>query len=85
MQNYTELQFFDTLTNFKFDGEKFKRLKIMVNVILIGYEKSSRYLSGIFIRDKDTAILTVLSTEMAEVYKFKRLILLDVIDKIYQE
>lgn len=77
---------FDTLTGFKFIGEKIKEFEERDDYsFLFGYEESYGYLAGTFVRDKDAVISSVLITEMAAVYKSQGLTLLDAIDKIYQE
>jgi phosphoglucomutase len=77
---------FDTLTGFKFIGEKIKEFeeKDTYN-FLFGYEESYGYLAGTFVRDKDAVISSVLIVEMAAVYKLQGLTLLDGINKIYQK
>lgn len=77
---------FDTLTGFKFIGEKIKEFEENGEYdFLFGYEESYGYLAGTFVRDKDAVISSVLIAEMAAVYKSQGLTLLDAIDKIYQE
>lgn len=77
---------FDTLTGFKFIGEKINEFEEKNDYnFLFGYEESYGYLAGTFVRDKDAVIASVLIAEMAAVYKSKGLTLLDAIDKIYQE
>jgi phosphoglucomutase len=77
---------FDTLTGFKFIGEKIKEFEEKNNYnFLFGYEESYGYLAGTFVRDKDAVISTVLIVEMTAFYKLKGLTLLDVIDNIYKE
>lgn len=77
---------FDTLTGFKFIGEKIKEFEENgEHDFLFGYEESYGYLAGTFVRDKDAVISSVLIAEMAAIYKSQGLTLLDAIDKIYQE
>lgn len=76
----------DTLTGFKFIGEKIKEFEDKNDHnFLFGYEESYGYLAGTFVRDKDAVISSVLIVEMAAVYKSQGLSLLDAIDKIYQK
>lgn len=76
----------DTLTGFKFIGEKIKEFEETGEYdFLFGYEESYGYLAGTFVRDKDAVISSVLIVEMAAYYKLQGLTLLDAIDKIYQE
>jgi len=77
---------FDTLTGFKFIGEKIKEFEEKDNYnFLFGYEESYGYLAGTFVRDKDAIISSALIVEMAAFYKAQGLTLLDAINKIYQE
>jgi len=77
---------FDTLTGFKFIGEKIKEFEVQSNHdFLFGYEESYGYLAGTFVRDKDAVISSVLIVEMAAFYKSIGLTLLDAIDRIYKE
>lgn len=76
----------DTLTGFKFIGEKIKEYEESGEYdFLFGYEESYGYLAGTFVRDKDAVISSVMIVEMAAYYKLQGLTLLDAIDKIYQE
>lgn len=77
---------FDTLTGFKFIGEKINEFEQKNDYnFLFGYEESYGYLAGTFVRDKDAVISSVLIIEMAAFYKSKGLTLLDAIDRIYKE
>lgn len=77
---------FDTLTGFKFIGEKIKNFEETSDYdFLFGYEESYGYLAGTFVRDKDAIISTVLIVEMAAFYKLQDLTLFDAIDRIYQK
>lgn len=76
---------FDTLTGFKFIGERIKDFDQNKNYdFLFGYEESYGYLAGSFVRDKDAVISSVLIVEMAAFYKLQGLNLLDAIDIIHQ-
>lgn len=62
----------DTLTGFKFIGEKIKEFEEKGDrVFLFGYEESYGYLAGNFVRDKDGVIASMLICEMAAHYKAK--------------
>lgn len=77
---------FNTLTGFKFIGEKIKEFEEHNDYnFLFGYEESYGYLAGTFVRDKDAVISSVLIVEMAAFYKLQGLTLLDAIDKLSQE
>lgn len=77
---------FDTLTGFKFIGEKIKEFEEECNYkFLFGYEESYGYLAGTFVRDKDAVISSALIVEMAAVYKSQKLTLIDAINNLYQK
>lgn len=76
---------FDTLTGFKFIGEKIKGFEENGDYnFLFGYEESYGYLSGTFVRDKDAVIASALITEMAAYYKVRGLTLFDGLKKLYE-
>ena len=61
---------FNTLTGFKFIGEKIKEFENDNSYeFLFGYEESYGYLAGTFVRDKDAVITCSLISEMAAYYK----------------
>ncbi len=77
---------FETLTGFKFIGEKIKEFEEMNSFdFLFGYEESYGYLAGNFVRDKDAVISSILIVEMAAYYKLQGSTLLNAIDDIYKE
>jgi phosphoglucomutase len=77
---------FDTLTGFKFIGEKIKEFEKQDDYnFLFGYEESYGYLAGTFVRDKDAVISSVLIVEMAAYYKSKKMTLIETLDNIYKE
>lgn len=77
---------FDTLTGFKFIGEKIKEFEAKNDYdFLFGYEESYGYLAGTFVRDKDAVISSTLIVEMAACYKLKHKTLIDALDGIYKE
>ncbi|GER67488.1 phosphomannomutase [Weizmannia acidilactici] len=60
----------DTLTGFKFIGEKIKEFEqIGAHTFLFGYEESYGYLIGDFVRDKDAVQSAVFAAEVAAYYK----------------
>ncbi|AOT70054.1 phospho-sugar mutase [Geosporobacter ferrireducens] len=68
----------DTLTGFKFIGEKIKEFeKTGEKEFVFGYEESYGYLAGTFVRDKDAVIAALLICEMAAYYKTKDMTLYD--------
>jgi len=80
------LQIWDTLTGFKFIGNKMKEIEEQGNKqFIFGYEESLGYLAGDFVRDKDAVITAMLICEMASYYQKNGLNLLQVLDNICQK
>jgi len=60
----------DTLTGFKFIGEKIKEYETTREYVFqFGYEESYGYLIGDFVRDKDAVQATIFAIEVAAYYK----------------
>ncbi|RSK26226.1 phospho-sugar mutase [Bacillus sp. HMF5848] len=60
----------DTLTGFKFIGEKIKQYEETgEHTFLFGYEESYGYLVGDFVRDKDAVQAALMAVEVAAYYK----------------
>lgn len=84
---------FDTLTGFKFIGEKitqFEKAKAEQDTersfdFLFGYEESYGYLAGTHARDKDAVVSSLLICEMAAKAKAEGKTLVDRIEEIYSE
>ncbi|MED1203374.1 phospho-sugar mutase [Heyndrickxia acidicola] len=67
-----DLPTLDTLTGFKFIGEKIKEYETSgEHTFLFGYEESYGYLIGDFVRDKDAVQSAVFAAEVAAYYKSK--------------
>lgn len=87
------LAVFDTLTGFKYIGEKITQFEQARNArdedraydFLFGYEESYGYLAGTHARDKDAVVSSLLICEMAAKAKAEGKTLIDQIDEIYQE
>jgi len=76
----------NTLTGFKYIGEKIKDYKETGNkTFIFGYEESYGYLAGDFVRDKDAVQITAVVAEMALKYKQQGKSLFDVLTDIYRE
>ncbi|MFB5663152.1 phospho-sugar mutase [Alteribacillus sp. HJP-4] len=75
----------DTLTGFKFIGEKIKKFEQSGEYTFqFGYEESYGYLIGDFVRDKDAVQAALLSAEMTLWYKEQGKTLYDGLLDIYQ-
>lgn len=76
---------FDTLTGFKFIGEKIQQFEDdHSHTFLFGFEESYGYLSGTFVRDKDGVNASLLIAEAAVYYKAQGKTLSDVMEEIFQ-
>lgn len=84
---------FDTLTGFKFIGEKITQFEAARMAgeeeraydFLFGYEESYGYLAGTHARDKDAVVSSLLICEMAAKAKAEGTTLVDKIEEIYSE
>ena len=76
----------DTLTGFKFIGEKIKQFEATgEKQFVFGYEESYGYLAGTFVRDKDAVIAALLICEMAAFYKTKGMTLYDALLSLFEK
>ncbi len=75
----------ETLTGFKFIGEKIQELVDDNKNFLFGYEESYGFLKDSFVRDKDALMSSLLICDMASFYKKQNKTLIDVLDEIYKE
>ena len=76
----------NTLTGFKYIGEKIKQFeKTGENTFLFGYEESYGYLSGTYARDKDAVVASMLICEMAAYYYSKGMNLYDALIDLYNK
>jgi len=80
-----KIQTVNTLTGFKYIGEKIKEFEKIDAHFLFGYEESYGYLVGDFVRDKDAVQITAIVAEMSLVYKIKGKTLIDILEELYQE
>ena len=76
---------FETLTGFKFIGEKIKNFEENGgHTFLFGFEESNGYLAGTYARDKDAVIASMLTAEMACYYKTKGMNLYEAMQELYE-
>ncbi|MEJ9149967.1 phospho-sugar mutase [Bacillus smithii] len=76
----------DTLTGFKFIGEKIHEFeKTNEYTFLFGYEESYGYLIGDFVRDKDAVQSAVFAAEVAAYYKSKGKTLYEGLLEIFEQ
>lgn len=79
------IQTLDTLTGFKFIGEKIKEFEEEgKHKFIFGYEESYGYLFGTEVRDKDALQIVLLAAEMALHYKLQGSSLYHALEQLYQ-
>jgi phosphoglucomutase len=74
----------NTLTGFKYIGEKIHEFDSSGEAFVFGYEESYGYLISSFARDKDAVQAAVMASEMAYYWKKQGKTLLDALDELYQ-
>ncbi|GGH84474.1 phosphoglucomutase [Pullulanibacillus pueri] len=75
----------DTLTGFKFIGEKIREYEQSgEHTYLFGYEESYGYLIGDFARDKDAVQACLLAAEVAAFYKLRGKTLYDGLEEVFE-
>ncbi|MFC0472381.1 phospho-sugar mutase [Halalkalibacter kiskunsagensis] len=80
------LKTIDTLTGFKFIGEKIKEYEQTgEHSFLFGYEESYGYLIGDFVRDKDAVQACLLAAELAAYYKSRDMNLYDGLIELFDK
>lgn len=80
------LAVFNTLTGFKYIGEKMNAFeKSNAKQFLFGYEESYGYLAGTYARDKDAVVAAALICEAGAYYKQQGKSLHDVLQDIYRQ
>lgn len=80
------IQYMDTLTGFKYIGEKIKEFEQNKNAkFVFGFEESYGYLSGTYARDKDAVAACSLICEMAAHYKLIGKTLYDALIDLYNK
>ena len=76
----------DTLTGFKFIGEKINEFEINEDrTFIMGYEESYGYLVGTHARDKDGVVSALLISEMAAFYYEKGITLYEGLQEVYRK
>ncbi len=80
------LQIEETLTGFKYIGDKMNKYEASgEQEFIIGYEESYGYLVGTHARDKDAVVSSMLICQMAAWYKNRGMTLVDGLNEIYAE
>lgn len=78
------VQTIDTLTGFKYIGEKINEFDSTGETFVFGYEESYGYLMTTFVRDKDGVHAAIKTCEMAEYWHRRGFTLLDALQKLYE-
>ncbi|MFE4712099.1 phospho-sugar mutase [Paenibacillus sp. NPDC056722] len=77
---------FNTLTGFKYIGEKMTQFEASGEyTYLFGYEESYGYLAGNYARDKDAVLAAMLIAEAGAYYKAQGKTLYDVLQELYEQ
>lgn len=80
------LETLNTLTGFKYIGEKIKQLEqTKEKTFLFGYEESYGYLIGDFCRDKDAVQACIMAAEMGAYYKKHGLTLYQALLRLFEQ
>lgn len=74
----------ETLTGFKYIGEKIREFESTNEQFVFGFEESYGYLISGFARDKDAVQAAVMACEMAYVWKQKGKTLLEALELLYE-
>lgn len=82
--NY-DVETIDTLTGFKYIGEKIRQFESTGETFMFGYEESYGYLISDFTRDKDAVQAAVFACEMAYFWKKRGKTLLDALHDLYEK
>ena len=78
------VEMFETLTGFKFIGEKIQQFQDSgSNTFLFGFEESYGFLSSTFVRDKDGVNASLLVAEVAAACQAKGITLYDMVQEIF--
>ena len=81
-----DITIFETLTGFKFIGEKIKEFEASGDyTYLFGFEESNGYLAGTYARDKDAVVASMLIAEMGCMYHLKGMNLYEAMQALYQK
>lgn len=80
------VQVIETLTGFKYIGDKITRFADDVkHNFVMGYEESYGYLIGTHAQDKDAVVAALLICEMASYYKSQGMTLIDILTSLYKK
>lgn len=78
-----QVETIDTLTGFKYIGEKIDQFDSTGETFVFGFEESYGYLISSFVRDKDAVQAAMMATEIAYYWKLQGKTLFDALDVLY--
>ncbi|RDW20486.1 phospho-sugar mutase [Oceanobacillus chungangensis] len=81
--NSYKVETIDTLTGFKYIGEKINQFTSTGETFVFGYEESYGYLISSFVREKDAIQAAVMAAEMASYWQKQGKTLFDALDELY--
>lgn len=80
------VELFNVLTGFKFIAEVIREHEMSHSgSFLLGYEESYGYMKGLYARDKDSVVASMLICEMAAFYSLRGMTLIDAMDMLYEK
>ncbi|MCQ2456180.1 MAG: phospho-sugar mutase [Clostridia bacterium] len=80
------VELYNGLTGFKFIAEVIRRHEETGDgTFLLGYEESYGYMKGLYARDKDSVVASMLICEMAAFYSLRGMTLIDAMDALYEK
>lgn len=80
------VKLYNVLTGFKFIAEVIRtREESGEGTFLLGYEESYGYMKGLYARDKDSVVASMLICEMAAYYSLRGMTLIDAMDALYEK
>lgn len=82
--DYYGITTINTLTGFKYIGEKIREFDATGETFVFGYEESYGYLTSSFARDKDAIQAAMMASEMAYYWKNKGKTLHDALHELYE-
>ena len=76
----------ETLTGFKYIGEKMEELSVREGrEFILGFEESNGYLTGMYARDKDAILASMFIAEATAYHKSEGRSLEQALDSLYEE
>lgn len=81
-----DIEMVETLTGFKFIGEKMEELSVeQGREFIFGFEESNGYLTGLYARDKDAIVASMLVAEAAAYHKANGRTMEEALNSLYEK